>query len=177
MTAMTIFTDKHNRTYKTYRQKTQVTCGPACCLIMWANVYHADPIADEGGVIALSQAYPKPWNASTGAEINNLAGVLRSMAVPNQVETFSATGDLRSALHRRVQFGKPALAFAEWEVDAAVVGHFVVVGYADAHADQWTILDPMNGPQETTGIPAYYPVTDDADPPVLRFTGAVAFAL
>jgi hypothetical protein len=35
----------------------------------------------------------------------------------------------------------------------------------------------MNGSQETTGIPAYYPVTDDADPPVLRFTGAVVFAL
>ncbi len=52
-----------------------------------------------------------------------------------------------------------------------------MVGYADARADQWTILDPMNGPQETTGIPAYYPVTDDADPPVLRFTGAVAFVI
>lgn len=177
MTAMTSFTDRHGRTYRTYRQRTQVTCGPACCLIMWANVYQADPIADEGGVIALSRAYPKAWNPSTGAEINNLSSVLRSMAVPNQVEVHATTGDLRAALHRKVQFRKPALAFAEWEVEAAVVGHFVVVGYANARADEWTILDPMHGPQETTGIPAYYPITDDAEPPVLRFTGAVAFVL
>ena len=157
MTAMTSFTDGHNRTYRTYRQKTQVTCGPACCLIVWANVHNADPIADEGGVIALSRAYPKPWNPATGAEINNLSGVLRSMAVLNQVETFDSTGDLRAALHRRVHHGKPALAFAEWEVDATVIGHFVVVGYADARADQWTILDPLHGPQETTGIPGLLP--------------------
>lgn len=177
MTTMTSFTDRHGRSYRTYRQRTQVTCGPACCLIMWANVYQADPIADEGGVIALSRAYPKAWNPSTGAEINNLSSVLRSMAVPNQVEVYTATGDLRAALDRKVQFRKPALAFAEWEVEAAVVGHFVVVGYANARADEWTILDPMHGPQETTGIPAYYPITDDAEPPVLRFTGAVAFVL
>jgi hypothetical protein len=177
MTAMTSFTDKHGRAYRTYRQRTQITCGPACCLIMWANVHGADPIADEGGVIGLSKAYPKPWNPSTGAEIGNLSSVLRSMAVPNELETFSSTGDLRAALHRRVARGKPALAFAEWEVDAAVIGHFVVVGYADARADEWTILDPLHGAQEVTGIPAYYPITDDADPPVLRFTGMVAFAL
>jgi hypothetical protein len=177
MTAMTRFTDRHGRTYLTYRQRSQVTCGPACCLIMRANAHQADPIADEGGVIALSRAYPKAWNPSTGAEINNLSGVLRSMAVPNQVEVHRSTPDLRAALHRKVQFRKPALAFAEWEVEAAVIGHFVVVGYVDARADQWTILDPLHGPQETTGIPAYYPLTDDPEPPVLRFTGAAAFVL
>lgn len=175
MTKMTTFTDSHSRTYRTYRQKSQVTCGPACCLIMWANVHQADPIADEGGVIALSKAYPKPWSPTKGAEINNLSTVLRNMGVANTVETFAQTGDLRTALHRRVGFRKPALAFAEWEVASSVVGHFVVVGYANATTDKWTILDPLHGAQETTGIPAYYPITEDEEPPVLRFSGAVAF--
>ena len=177
MTVMTTYTDRHRQTYRTYKQKTQVTCGPACCLIMWANVHQADPIADEGGVIAPSRAFPKPWNPHTGAEINNLSAVLRNMAVPNEVATYTDRGALRAELDRRVGFRKPALAFAEWEVDAAVVGHFVVVGFANARADEWTILDPLHGPQEVTGIPAYYPITDDPEPPVLRFTGAVAFTL
>ena len=83
---------------------------------------------------------------------------------------------VRSAFHNRVHRKKPALAFAEWEVAAKVVGHFVVVGYADSAKDEWTVLDPTNGFQETTGIPAYYPYVDGTDnDPVLKFTGAVAF--
>lgn len=128
-------------------------------------------------MIALSRAYPKPWNPSTGAEINTLSSVLRSMAVRNQVEVHGTTGDLRAALDRKVKFRKPALAFAEWEMEAVEIGHFVVMGDADARADACTLLDPLHGPQETTGIPACYPITDDAEPPVLRFTGAVACVL
>lgn len=178
MTKMTIVKDSRNRTYRTYTQKTQITCGPACCLIMWANVRDADPIADEGGVITLSKAYPKPWNAQTGAEINNLSRVLAQMGVPNEVKTFSSGADLRSALHRKVQAKKPALAFVEWEVNAKVIGHFVVVGWADSASDTWTVLDPLHGIQEPNGIPSYYPIIkgDETDP-VLRFTGAVAFVL
>lgn len=178
MTKMTVVKDSHNRSYRTYTQKTQITCGPACCLIMWANVNNADPIADEGGVIALSKAYPKPWNAQTGAEINNLSKVLGQMGVSNEVKTYATPNELRSALHRRVHDKKPALAFVEWEVNAKVIGHFVVVGYADSARDMWTVLDPLHGLQEPTGVPSYYPVLkgDDTDP-VLRFTGAVAFVM
>ena len=176
MTKTTLKTDSHGWTYRYYSQKTQVTCGPACCLMMWANVNGADPIADEGGVIALSQKHPKPWNAKTGAEINNLSRVLAAMGVANEVATFKEPRPFRTALHNKVQQKKPALAFAEWEVDAAVKGHFVVVGYADSAVDKFTILDPTFGMHEINGMPAYYPVIkgDDTDP-VLRFTGAVIF--
>ena len=176
MTQMTIQTDAHGWSFRTYRQRTQVTCGPACCLMMWANVYNADPEADEGGVIALSRKYAKPWNPITGAEIGNLSRVLGEMGIVTEVQTITQPGPLRSALHRRVARNKPALAFAEWEVAAKVVGHFVVVGYADSVRDSFTILDPTNGFQEVTGIPAYYPVITGTDnDPVLKFTGAVAF--
>ena len=176
MTTMTLKVDKHGQAFRYYRQRTQVTCGPACCLMMWANVQGADPIADEGGVITLSRKYPKPWNPISGAEIGNLSRVLAEMGIANEVQTIKDPLKLRSAFHNRVHRKKPALAFAEWEVAAKVVGHFVVVGYADSAKDEWTVLDPTNGFQETTGIPAYYPYVDGTDnDPVLKFTGAVAF--
>jgi hypothetical protein len=175
MTAMTLVTDSRQHTYRTCRQSTQTTCGPASCLIMWANVFDADPEADEGGVIALSRMFDKPWNARSGADIGNLTQVLRQMGVAARTETIKDGGLLRSALHRKVHPGKPALAFAEWEVDSTVVGHFIVIAYADAARDAFTFLDPAHGKQEPTGIPFYYPSTDDAEPPVLKLTGAVTF--
>jgi predicted double-glycine peptidase len=176
MTTTTKVTDDGGRTFRIVRQKTQVTCGPACCLIMWANVFDADPKADEGGVIALSKAYPKAWNAQTGAEINNMSSVLRQMGVRTKVETFMETNPLRTALNSKVKPKKPALVFVEWDSSAAVKGHFVVVGYASMSKDKYTILDPFYGMQQIAGgLPFYLPDTDEADPPSLRFTGAVAF--
>ena len=176
MTKMMQKTDKHGRNFRYYKQRTQVTCGPACCLMMWANVFEADPIADEGGVIALSRKHPKAWNPVSGAEISNLSRVMAEMGIPNEVKTITDPRQLRSAFHNRVHRKKPALAFAEWEVASKVVGHFVVVAYADSARDEWTILAPSNGVQATTGIPAYYPyVNGSDDDPVLKFTGAVAF--
>ena len=175
MTTMTQVTDSRGKTYRTCQQRTQVTCGPACCLIMWANVNNADPEADEGGVITLSKMFDKPWNPQTGAEIGNLTRVLRQMGLHAKNETYTDAGQLRTAMHRSVGPKKPALAFAEWEVASGVVGHFVVVAYADAVRDAFTVLDPAHGLQEPTGLPFYYPLTNDASPPVLKFTGAITF--
>ena len=177
MTKTTKVKDSGNREFRIVRQKTQVTCGPACCLIMWANVYDADPQADEGGVIALSKAFPpKSWNAQSGAEINNLSRVLAQMGVRTKVETYSQTNPLKSALATKVKPKKPALVFVEWETQANVKGHFVVVSYASS-SDKVTILDPFYGLQEVTSVslPFYYPDTTEADPPSLKFSGAVAF--
>jgi hypothetical protein len=175
MTKTTKVKDSKNREFRIVRQKTQVTCGPACCLIMWANVHDSDPQADEGGVIALSKAYPKAWNAQTGAEINNLSSVLRQMAVRTKVETYTATNSLKTALATKVKPKKPALVFVEWETAASVKGHFVVVGAASSSEDKYTILDPFYGLQEMVGLPFYYPDTTEPDPPSLKFSGAVAF--
>lgn len=174
MTAMTVVTDTGGRKFRTYKQKTQVTCGPACCLIMWANVYNKDPTADEGGVITLSKMFPKPWNAATGAEINNLSRVLANMAVRNTVTVHTNGQDLRLGLQMKVKPNKPAMAFVEWEeVTGRVIGHFVVVSAADAAKDKWTVLDPYYGLQEPGGIPFYYPYTTEKDPPSLKFSGAI----
>lgn len=175
MTKTTKVKDSKNREFRIVRQKTQVTCGPACCLIMWANVNDADPLADEGGVIALSKAYPKAWNAQTGSEINNLSSVLRQMGVRTKVETFTTNGALKTALVTKIKPKKPALVFVEWETAANVKGHFVVVGAANSSEDKYTILDPFYGLQEMVGLPFYYPDTTEADPPSLKFSGAVAF--
>ena len=174
MTTMTQTTDSHGWTYRLYRQRNQVTCGPACCLMMWANVHGADPIADEGGVIALSRKYPEAWSPKTGANIANLSRVLADMGVPNELQRHKDGGKLTSALHNKVHRNKPALAYAEWEVAAGVRGHFVVVGYADSASDKYTILDPTYGFQEASGIPFYYPSIkgDDTDP-TLKFSGAI----
>ena len=167
-------TDSNGKSFRIYKQKTQVTCGPACCLILWANVYGKDPSADEGGVITLSKMFPKPWNPITGAEINNLSRVLANMAVRNTVGTYANVHDLRRELHRRVRTNKPAIAFIEWEdTSGTVIGHFVVVGAADGIADKYTILDPYYGLQEMAGQPYYYPTTSEPDPPSLKFTGAL----
>jgi hypothetical protein len=174
MTAMTIAADTGGRTFRIYRQKTQVTCGPACCLILWANVYGRDPAADEGGVITLSKLFPKPWSMTTGAEINNLGRVLANMAVRNTVTTCANDHDLRRDLHRKVKPNKPAIAFVAWEeTSGRVIGHFVVIGAADGIADKYTVLDPYYGLQEIGGMPFYYPYTTEPDPPSLKFTGAI----
>ena len=47
---------------------------------------------------------------------------------------------------------------------------------ADPRTDAGIILDLPHGPQETTGIPARYPVTKAPEPLILRFTGAVVLA-
>jgi hypothetical protein len=174
MTAMTIAADTGGRKFRIYRQKTQVTCGPACCLILWANVYNKDPAADEGGVITLSKLFPKPWSMTTGAEINNLGRVLANMAVRNTVTTCANDHDLRRDLHRKVKPNKPAIAFVAWEeTSGRVIGHFVVIGAADGIADKYTVLDPYYGLQEIGGMPFYYPYTTEPDPPSLKFTGAI----
>jgi len=175
MTTTTKVTDSKGRVFRILKQRTQITCGPAACLIMWANVYDASPQADEGGVIALSRMFPKPWNAQTGAEINNLSSVMRQMNVRNKVETFSGHILLRNALVQHVGPKKPALAFLEWESDSAVRGHFVVVGSATSREDRYTLLDPMYGLQEMSGLPFYYPDSAENPPPELKFSGAVAF--
>ncbi|MBM3619479.1 MAG: hypothetical protein FJX20_02220 [Alphaproteobacteria bacterium] len=175
MTKTTKVKDSKNREFRTVTQKTQVTCGPACCLIMWANVYDADPQADEGGVIALSKAFPKPWNAVTGAEINNLSSVLRQMGVRTKVETYTNNGELKKALTTKIKPKKPALVFVEWEVDANVKGHFAVCSATTASEDRYTVLDPMYGLQEMVGLPFYYPYTSGDEVISLKFTGAVAF--
>lgn len=175
MTRMTIVTDTRGARWRTCRQSTQTTCGPACCLIMWANVHNRDPEADEGGVIALSRMFDKPWNPQKGAEIGNLTRVLRQMGLNAVQETITDGGQFRTALHRRVRAGRPALAFAEWEVASTVVGHFVVIAHADAALDRFTVLDPAHGLQQPTGLPFYYPVVDGDDQPALKFTGALAF--
>jgi len=175
MTKTTKVKDSGNREFRIVRQKTQVTCGPACCLIMWANVNNADPQADEGGVIALSKAFPKPWNAQTGVGITNMSSVLGQMGVRTKVENYSETNPLKTALVNKVKPKKPALVFVEWETDSNTKGHFVVVPFANM--SMVTILDPFYGLQEITqaSMPFYYPTTDEANPPSLRFSGAVAF--
>lgn len=175
MTTTTKVKDSKNREFRIVRQKTQVTCGPACCLIMWANVNDSDPLADEGGVIALSKAFPKAWNAQSGAEINNLSSVLRQMGVRTKVETHLQLNSLKMALATKVKPKKPGLVFVEWETAANVKGHFAVVSAASSSTDTYTILDPFYGLQEMTGLPYYYPDTTEADPPSLKFSGAVAF--
>jgi len=175
MTKMTIVTDARGTRYRTCRQSTQTTCGPASCLIMWANVHERDPEADEGGVIALSRMFDKPWNPQKGAEIGNLTRVLRQMGLHATQETITDGGQFRSALHRRVNPKRPVLAFAEWEVASTVVGHFVVIAYADAARDLFTVLDPAHGLQQPTGLPFYYPVVDGDDQPTLKFTGALTY--
>jgi hypothetical protein len=142
---------------------------------MWANVYDADPQADEGGVIALSKAFPKPWNAVTGAEIGNLTSVLRQMGVRATAASYKNNGELKKALVAKVKPKKPALVFVEWEVNANVKGHFAVCGAATSSEDRYTVLDPMYGLQEMVGLPYYYPYTSDEEVVSLKFTGAVAF--
>lgn len=174
MTTMTIKTDSNSRSYRYYKQRTQVTCGPACCLMMWANVYGSDPIADEGGVIELSKKYPKPWNAVKGASIENLSRVLADMGIANELKRYTNGADFRSGLHNGVHRNKPALAYADWEVDAAVKGHFAVIGYADSARDKWTVLDPYFGMQEPGGLPSYYPYVEGAsNEESLMFDGSV----
>ncbi len=176
MTKMTIETDSKGKSFRMYRQRTHVTCGPAACLIMWANVNNADPIADEGGVIALTQKYPGAWNAVNGANIGNLSRVLAEMGIPNELVRYDNGGKFRSGLHNRVHNKKPALVFAEWEVNAAVRGHFAVVAYADAALDKFTVLDPYFGMQEPGGLPSYYVYVDGTpNDPSLMMTGAVIF--
>lgn len=175
MPRMTKVTDSKNRSYRITKQQKQTTCGPAACLIMWANVYDSDPQADEAGVITLSRMFPKPWDARTGAEINNLVSVLRQMNVRAVAETHSGHILLRDALVKRVQPKKPVLAFLEWETASSVKGHFVVVGAATKANDQYTILDPMYGLNEMSGLPFYYPFSDEDPPPELKFTGAIAY--
>jgi hypothetical protein len=175
MTKMILVKDTRGFEWRHCRQSTQTTCGPASCLMMWANVHLADPQADEGGVIALSRMFDNPWNQATGADIGNLTKVLRHMGLDAVHETFSDGGQFVGALHRKVHARKPALAFAEWEVASTVVGHFAVIAFADAGPDWFTVLDPAHGLQQPTGMPFYYPVVEGDDPPVLKFTGAVTF--
>lgn len=173
MTKMLKQKDSGGRWFRLIYQKSAVTCGPAACLIMWANVHDADPIADEGGVIALTKMFPKPWDPTTGASIVNLTSVLNNMAVPAVNETFSKMDDLRNAMVTRVKPKKPALCFMQWMSTAKTIGHFVVVSYAAN--DRCTVLDPHYGLQEMTSMP-YKPQADDEDPPpVLKFTGNVTF--
>jgi len=177
MTKTTKVKDSGNRQFRLVTQKTQITCGPACCLMMWANIYDSDPVADEGGVIALSKAFPpKAWNPQTGAEINNLSRVLAQMGVKTKVETYAQSNPLKAALAAKVKPKKPALVFVAWETDSNTIGHFVVVPYASSSANV-TILDPFYGLQEVSagGLPFYYPTTSETNPPSLQFSGAVAF--
>jgi hypothetical protein len=175
MTKMTLVKDTRGFEWRHCRQSSQTTCGPASCLMMWANVHLADPQADEAGVIALSRMFPNPWNQKTGADIANLTQVLRHMGLDARHESYTNGGRFLTALHDKVHARKPALAFAEWEVASTVVGHFAVIAAADAGADLYSVLDPAHGLQQPTGMPFYYPVVDGDDPPVLKFTGAVAF--
>ena len=178
MTKTTSVTDSAGNTFRIVRQKTQVTCGPAACLIMYANVFDTDPEADEGGVIALSKAYPGAWTMQSGANIDNLAKVMNHMAMRVEVKRFTGgLTDLKLALRTKVGPNRPALAFLTWDQGAGVVGHFVVVGAARAAGDSYTLLDPYFGLQEMSGMPFYYPVTDEPDQPSLQFTGAVAMLL
>ena len=173
-TKTTIESDSAGNKCRMLRQKTQVTCGPAACLIMFANVYDKDPGADEGGVIALSKAYPGAWTQQKGANIDNLAKVMGHMMMRVEVKRFTGgLGDLKVALRTRVRLKKPALAFLEWGRASGVVGHFVVVGAARTSGDTYTLLDPCFGLQEMSGMPFYYPTNDDS----LEFTGAVALLL
>lgn len=175
MTTTTKEKDSKKREFRIVKQKTQVSCGPACCLMMWANAYDMDPQADEPGVIALSRLFPKPWNSLTGSEINNLNSVMRQMGLRTKVETFTNNGKLMTALHDKVKPKKPGLVFVEWETDAKVIGHFVVIGGTTKSEDRYTVLDPFYGLQEMVGLPYYYPTTSETDPPSLKFTGACAF--
>jgi hypothetical protein len=172
MTAMTQVTDSTGRRFRICQQRTQVTCGPAACLILWANVRGTDPIADEGGVIALSQQFAAPWTQARGANIANLVRVLAAMGITTELQRHHNTTTLKSVLFGKVQPQKPALAFLEWEGESSVVGHFVVVGSALQAFDRYTILDPAYGMQETTDLPYYLPVANDD--PSLKFSGAIA---
>lgn len=180
-TKTTIESDSAGSKFRMLRQKNQVTCGPAACLIMFANVYDKDPDADEGGVIALSKSYPGGWTQQKGANIDNLAKVMGHMMMRVEVKRFKggqgsgALGALKIALCTRVRPKKPALAFLEWEQASGVVGHFVVVGAARTSSDLYTLLDPCFGLQEMSGMgmPFYYPTNKDS----LTFSGAVAFLL
>ncbi len=174
-TVTTSVTDSAGNKFRLVKQKTQVTCGPAACLIMFANVFDTNPQADEGGVIALSKAYPGAWTQQKGANIDNLAKVMGQMMMRVEVKRFTGgLTDLKTALRTRVGPKKPALAFLTWEQASGVVGHFVVVGAARVSADSYTLLDPYFGLQEMTGLPFYYPDTTEPDQPSLQFTGAVA---
>jgi hypothetical protein len=178
-TKTTIETDSAGNTFRMVRQKTQVTCGPAACLIMFANIYDKDPDADEGGVIALSKMYPDAWTQQKGANIDNLAKVMGQMMMRVEVKRFTGgLTDLKTALRTRIRPKKPALAFLQWEqASGIIVGHFAVVGAARAAGDTYTLLDPYFGLQEMSGMPFYYPNTDEPDQPSLQFTGAVALLL
>lgn len=172
MTAMTRVVDGSGRGYRICSQKNPVTCGPAACLIMWANVNGSDPLADEGGVIELSKKLPDPWTQRKGANISNLVRVLAQMGVSTTLQRHLTTAALKTALYDKVAEKKPALAFLEWEGAASVVGHFVVVGRAQSGASKFTVLDPMFRMVEFfgDGMPFYYPTDTDS----LKFSGAVA---
>jgi len=175
MTEMTRVTDSAGRAFRICRQRNPVTCGPAACLMMWANAYDADPVADEGGVIALSQQFADSWTAARGANIANLVRVLAQMGVNTTLHRFHGDFDtLGKALGDKVGPRRPALAFLQWRGAASVVGHFVVVGSAVKAIDHYTLLDPAYGLQETLGTSFYMPTADDGDQPTLLFTGAVA---
>lgn len=177
-TKTTIETDSFGNKFRMYRQKNHVTCGPACCLIMFANVYDKDPDADEGGVIALSKAFPGAWTQQNGANIDNMAQCLNHMMMRVEVKRFTNLADLRVGLSTRVRPKKPALAFATWDQASGVVGHFVVIGAVRSSGDACTVLDPYFGLQQiNSGMPFYAPDTTDSDQPTLQFTGAVAFLL
>ncbi|WP_376089201.1 hypothetical protein ACE7GA_17525 [Roseomonas sp. CCTCC AB2023176] len=173
MTAMTLVTDVGGRIYRTCAQKNPVTCGPAACLIMWANANGADPLADEGGVIELSKRFPEPWTPQAGANINNLSRVMAQMGMPNAVQRYP--GDMagfKGALAKHVGERKPVLAFLAWDGTSALTGHFVVIGRANPTTGQITVLDPLFGMQELYGnsLPYYYPTDSDS----LTFSGAIA---
>jgi hypothetical protein len=170
MTKMLKQFDSARREFRYCFQKSAVTCGPAACLIMWANVHQAVPIADEGGVIALTKLFPDPWDPVKGANLTNLASVLRNMAVPVKEERHDTVDAMRRSLVGKVKPKKPAMVFMRWRSTASTIGHFLVVGHAAN--DHCTFLDPQYGLQEMTN-PPYRPASDEDPPPELRFTGAV----
>jgi len=183
MTKTSRVTDSSGRSYRLIKQKSAASCGPACCLMMWANIYDADPIADEGGVIALSKKYADAWDATKGANISNLNVVMHQMGVNTKLERCANTETLVDRLHAKVALKKPAMCFLEWQSSATTTGHFVVVGRAKKGSN-WansavTVLDPLYGMSEiSSGLPFYAPDTD-ADPDgtivSLQFSGAVLY--
>lgn len=183
MTKTTRVIDSGGRSYRLVKQKSLASCGPACCLMMWANIYDADPIADEGGVIALSKKFAEPWDATKGAAIANLDNVMHQMGVQTKLERCATTEALVNRLHGKVALKKPAMCFLEWQSSATTTGHFVVVGRTK-RGSNWatagvTVLDPLYGMSEIgSGLPFYAPDTDpDPDGTIvaLGFSGAVLY--
>ena len=181
-TKTTIETDSAVATHSAwFVRKTQVTCGPAACLIMFANIYDKDPDADEGGVIALSKMYPDAWTQQKGANIDNLAKVMGQMMMRVEVKRF--TGGLADIKLASPHAGRPKKTgprvFLQWGRWPPASSSVISLSWA-LHAPPATLTRcsiPISGCRKCPGCRSIIPSTDEPDQPSLQFTGAVALLL